>query len=167
MQDRRGAYCYDHPRPALTVDAVVLRTAGEVPGRHQEILLIQRRNHPFAGEWALPGGFVDQGESPEEAARRELYEETGLSADKLTQIGAFGDPGRDPRGWVVSVAYFVRLGNAAGVAVAGDDASRAQWWPANRLPSLAFDHAKIVEMALRLAMAEESVVGQDPTEPFT
>jgi len=166
MQDTHAAYCYDHARPELTVDAVVLRTAGEVPGRHQEILLIQRGNHPFAGQWALPGGFVDLGESPEEAARRELYEETGLSAGRFTQVGVFGDPGRDPRGWVVSVAYFVRLEHAGSVAVAGDDASRVQWWPANRLPPLAFDHAKIVEMALMRTGAEESAVDQDLAEPF-
>jgi 8-oxo-dGTP diphosphatase len=166
MRDRRGAYCYDTPRPALTADAVVLRAVDGVAEEHQEILLIQRGHHPFAGQWALPGGFVDRGESPEEAARRELYEETGLSGGKLTQVGAFGDPGRDPRGWVVSVAYVVRLGNAGTVVVAGDDAARAQWWPANRLPPLAFDHARIVEMALRLTETGASAVNQGPAELF-
>ena len=166
MHDRRAAYCYDHPRPALTADAVVLRNARETPGRQLEILLIQRGSHPFGGQWALPGGFVDRGESPEEAARRELHEETGLSADKFTQVGAFGDPGRDPRGWVVSVAYIVKLENAGSVAVAGDDASRVQWWPVNRLPPLAFDHAKIVAMALGLATTAAGAVDQDLAEPF-
>jgi len=166
MRDRRAVCCYDHPRPALTADTVVLRTAEGVAERPQEILLIQRGNQPFAGQWALPGGFVDRGESPEEAARRELYEETRLSVGKLTQVGAFGDPGRDPRGWVVSVAYVVRLENADNVAVAGDDASRVQWWPANRLPSLAFDHTKIVEMALRLATIEASAVYRGPADPL-
>jgi 8-oxo-dGTP diphosphatase len=166
MRDRRTAFCYDHPRPALTADAVVLRSAGGVADRNLEILLIQRGNHPFAGHWALPGGFVDRGESPEEAARRELCEETGLSAGELTQVGAFGDPGRDPRGWVVSVAYVVRLKTTSNVAVAGDDASKVRWWPANRLPPLAFDHARIVEMALRLAASEASTFDQAPAEPL-
>ena len=166
MQDKRAAHCYDDPRPALTADTVVLRTAGNVPERRQEILLIQRGNHPLAGQWALPGGFVDRGESPEEAARRELYEETGVSAGKFTQVGAFGHPGRDPRGWVVSVAYVVRLETNGNVAVAGDDASSVQWWPVNRLPQLAFDHAQIVEMALRLAATLAfDVDGEGPPEP--
>ncbi len=109
---------------------------------------------------------MDRGESPEEAARRELYEETGLSAGKLTKVGAFGDPGRDPRGWVVSVAYVVRLEKAGSAIVAGDDASGVQWWPASRLPPLAFDHAKIVEVALRLAATEPGAVDQDLAELF-
>ena len=166
MQTRRAAHCYDYHRPALTADAVVLRTAGAAPGRHLEILLIQRGHHPFFGQWALPGGFVDRGESPEEAARRELHEETGLSADKFTQVGAFGDPGRDPRGWVVSVAYVVKLENVSSVAVAGDDASGVQWWPADCLPRLAFDHARIVEKALTLVTAEADAVDQELAEPF-
>lgn len=109
---------------------------------------------------------MDLGESPEEAARRELYEETGLSAGKFTQVGVFGEAGRDPRGWVVSVAYAVRLECGDGEAVAGDDASKVQWWPVSHLPALAFDHAKIVEMALSRIRTEESAVNQEPTEPF-
>lgn len=154
MPDSDGAYCYSHPRPALTADAVVLRTReSSVQTQRREVLLIQRGRPPFVGHWALPGGFVNQGEFPKEAARRELYEETGLLAEALTQVGAFGDPGRDPRGWVVSIAYIVKPREAGYEAIAGDDAADAQWWPVDQLPPLAFDHAEIVAAALRIAVS--------------
>ncbi len=91
-------YTYPHPRPALTVDIVLIKEERDRP----EILLIQRNHPPFAGHWALPGGFVDEDEPLETAARRELFEETGLESPELRQLGAFGDPGRDPRGWTVT-----------------------------------------------------------------
>ena len=92
-------YTYDYPRPAVTVD-VVLVTREPRP----RVLLIRRKHDPFAGTWALPGGFVDPAETLAAAAGRELREETGVAAADLEQLGAFGDPGRDPRGWTVSVA---------------------------------------------------------------
>jgi 8-oxo-dGTP diphosphatase len=97
-----GSYTYAWPRPALTVDAVLV--ADVVP---PQLLLIQRKQDPHAGSWALPGGFVDEGETLDAAAGRELQEETSVDPAKvkLTQIGTFGDPGRDPRGWNVCVAY--------------------------------------------------------------
>lgn len=132
------AYSYKYPRPALSADCVVVRGG--------KVLLIRRKNPPFMGRWALPGGFVEPGETLAEAARRELREETGLRALSLRQVEAFGDPGRDPRGWVVSVAFFIR---AAGELKAGDDAADAAWFDAAKPPPLAFDHKKVLAAALR------------------
>ncbi len=133
----------DYPRPMLTVDTVVL-TRELTPS----ILLIQRANPPFAGDWALPGGFVDEGETVAEAAPRELGEETGLRVGPLEMLGVYDTPGRDPRGWTVSVVYLARI--PARVEVKGaDDASDACWFAVDRLPELAFDHAAIVANALR------------------
>jgi 8-oxo-dGTP diphosphatase len=131
-----------YPRPMLTVDVAVL-SAGEAP----RVLLIQRGNPPFAGSWALPGGFVEKGEQVIDAAPRELAEETGLHVDALELLGVYDTPGRDPRGWTVSVVYLARVQSEADVAGA-DDASDARWFAADVLPELAFDHALIVADAL-------------------
>ena len=100
----KKTYTYNYPRPSVTVDLVLVSRS--LPAR---VLLIQRRDDPFAGDWALPGGFIEMHETLEESARRELLEETGLSIGKLTPIGVYGDPGRDPRGRTISVAYLVKL----------------------------------------------------------
>lgn len=137
---------YEYPRPGLTVDVVALR---EVEGR-RELLLVRRGAEPFQGRWALPGGFVDEMERLEHAARRELVEETGLvTREPMRQVGAFGDPGRDPRGWTVGIAFLLELpaGHATDVA-GGDDAAEAAWHPLDGLPGLAFDHDLIVRTAL-------------------
>src|SRR5438132_11667994 len=97
---RKQPYCYEYPRPAVTVDVVIV-TREKKP----RVLLIRRKHEPFAGMWAIPGGFVDMDESLEAAARRELLEETGVRMNKLTQLHAFGDPGRDPRGRNISITY--------------------------------------------------------------
>ena len=133
---------YDYPRPAVTVD-VALVTREPRP----RVLLIRRKHDPFAGTWALPGGFVDEGETLAAAARRELREETGVTDVDLEQLAAFGDPGRDPRGWTVSVAFLARV--AAGTpAAAADDAAAVGWHPLDHPPQpLAFDHAKILARA--------------------
>jgi 8-oxo-dGTP diphosphatase len=133
----------DYPRPMLTVDTVVL-TLEETPS----ILLIQRGNPPFAGDWALPGGFVDEGETVVEAAPRELAEETGLRVGPLEMLGVYDTPGRDPRGWTVSVVYLARIPARVEVK-GGDDASDARWFAVDELPELAFDHAVIVADALK------------------
>jgi 8-oxo-dGTP diphosphatase len=138
-------YTYEHPRPALTVDLVIF--AG-LAGRRQ-ILLIRRSREPFAGKWALPGGFVEMDESLEAAAKRELEEETGLRGVPVEQLRAFGDPGRDPRGRTISVAYYALLpAGAATTTKAGSDAGQARWFPTSDLPELAFDHAEIIAHAL-------------------
>jgi 8-oxo-dGTP diphosphatase len=129
-------------RPMLTVDVVVL---SEAPPR--SLLLVQRGYPPFAGEWALPGGFVEERERVLDAAPRELAEETGLRAGTLRLLGVYDTPGRDPRGWTVSVVYCATL--SAQEAVSGaDDARDARWFPIDGLPKLAFDHAAIVDDAL-------------------
>ncbi len=137
-------YCYDYPRPALTVDIVLFhRTADGV-----EVLLIKRARDPFKDLWAFPGGFVDEDESLEDAAARELREETTLVGVHLEQIGAFGDPGRDPRGHTVSVVFSAVLDDRL-QAAAADDAADAGWHSALAPPELAFDHQKILNIALK------------------
>jgi 8-oxo-dGTP diphosphatase len=138
------SYCYDHPRPALTVDILLFHRSGN----RVEVLLIKRAREPFKGLWAFPGGFVDKDESLDDAAARELLEETGLSGIHLEQIGAFGDPGRDPRGHTVSVAFAATLDHRIR-ARAADDASDAAWHAARHPPELAFDHKKILSFALK------------------
>jgi len=112
------------------------------------VLLIKRGREPFKGLWAFPGGFVDEHESLDNAAARELQEETGLRGIKLQQIGAFGDPGRDPRGHTVSIVFAAVLDEPRD-ARAADDASDAKWHSARHPPKLAFDHNKILKLALK------------------
>jgi len=146
-----------HARPSVTVDVVVLATAGQ----QRNVLLVKRRNPPFAGCWALPGGFVEPDEPLEAAARRELAEETGVVPAHLEQLYTFGDPGRDPRGWTISVAYLALLteeDTPAGQLRAGSDAQSVSWFPLDHLPPLAFDHARILAHALtRLIAASQPV----------
>jgi 8-oxo-dGTP diphosphatase len=137
-----------HERPAVTVDVVVV--AGEEGRAH--VLLIRRKRPPFAGCWALPGGFVAPHEPLEAAARRELQEETGLEALPLEQLSAFGDPGRDPRGWTISIAFLahVRAEEAhAWQPRAGSDAEAVGWFALDDPPPLAFDHGDILAHAIR------------------
>ncbi len=137
-------FTYDHPRPALTVDCVVFGFDGSVG---LQILLIRRGIEPFRGTWALPGGFVHMDEDLEGAARRELQEETGLRDVYLEQLYTFGEPGRDPRGRVVSVAYFALVRPDRHPAKGDTDASDAAWHPLDDLPALAFDHPRIIDTA--------------------
>jgi 8-oxo-dGTP diphosphatase len=132
--------------PALTTDAVVLDAEGRV-------LLIRRKNPPFQGAYALPGGFVDVGETVEAACRRELMEETGIEAGKLTLIGVYSQPERDPRGHTCSVAFLTRV--KKGEPKAGDDAAAAEWVADWRRLKLAFDHAQILSDAERLAASPQ------------
>lgn len=136
----------DYDRPGVTGDTVVVRA---IDGRH-EVLLVRRGRRPFEGMWALPGGFLDPFEPPEDAARRELFEETGLDyVGPLVPLGGFGKRGRDPRGWTVAVAYLALLEDPSVEVVGSDDAEEAAWWPLDALPELAFDHEEIVEAAQR------------------
>jgi 8-oxo-dGTP diphosphatase len=136
-----------YPRPMLTVDIVVL-TDAQMP----EVLLIQRGNPPFRGRWALPGGFVEESEPVAQAALRELAEETGLRASDLRLLGVYDTPGRDPRGWTVSVVYLAQIAERVDVAGA-DDASDARWFACDALPELAFDHPIVLADALRTVRA--------------
>ena len=139
-------HTYEHPRPALTIDIVIFSLhTGSL-----QVLLIRRGGEPFAGDWALPGGFVDIDESLEDAAARELEEETGIANAYLEQLYTYGDPERDPRGRVVSVAYFALAPSGAKLrAAGGSDAALACWFPLAETPPLAFDHADILAYAVR------------------
>ena len=139
-------HTYEYPRPALTVDVVIFTLRDS----KLNVLLIKRGNEPYQGMWALPGGFVKMEESLEGAACREMEEETGLRDAYLEQLYTYGDPDRDPRGRVVSVAYFALIPADAPVREdGGSDASKAEWRPLDQLPPLAFDHEEIVTYALR------------------
>lgn len=132
--------------PKLTADVVALAAAPA------SVLLIRRRNPPFEGCWALPGGFVDERERACHAAARELAEETGIAAVQMRLLGVYDAPDRDPRGWTVSVAYVACLeGQVA--AAGGDDAVDARWWGLAELPPLAFDHAEVVADAVAMVSA--------------
>ncbi len=137
------AYTYEYPRPALTVDCVVFGVDDE----DLKVLLIQRDRDPFAGRWALPGGFVDIDETLDAAARRELEEETGLRIRDLEQLYTFGAVDRDPRGRTVTVAYFGLVRLSDHLVQAASDARAAGWWPVRQPPRLAFDHAQILRRA--------------------
>lgn len=125
----------------VTVDVLVINKKTE------EILLIKRLNEPFKDCWALPGGFVDENEDLEQAARRELFEETNIETDEMTQIGTFGKPYRDPRGHMISVAYQTNLIESQKVK-AKDDAKEVKWFSIKDLPELAFDHLEIINSIL-------------------
>lgn len=139
------AFTYDYPRPSLTVDCVIF-----AKDAHSEwnVLLIQRAHEPFAGKWAFPGGFVDEKESAEEAALRELKEETGVENLSFQQLHTFSKPGRDPRGWVVSVAFVTRIEMNGLKFQAADDASAADWVKVSEITEMAFDHIDILKRAV-------------------
>lgn len=137
-------HAYEYPRPALTVDCVVFGfDEGDL-----KVLLVQRDLEPFAGRWALPGGFVRVEESLEDAARRELSEETGLRGVFLEQLYTFGRPDRDPRERVVSVAFYALVSLAEHPPHAATDAREAAWFSVDDAPDLAFDHEDILQTAL-------------------
>jgi 8-oxo-dGTP diphosphatase len=169
-------FTYEHPRPAVTVDVALFT----IRAAQLAVLLIKRGKAPFRGSWALPGGFVDLSESLEHAAARELHEETGLTGVRLEQLGAFGEPGRDPRGHTVSVAYMAFAVSAArplrGKLRAGDDAAAAEWHSVAALAldperarggiKLAFDHASILSHGLARLRQEVSRLGPDTPLDF-
>lgn len=139
------SHTYEYPRPALTVDCVVFGLDDE----DLKVLLIQRALEPFAGKWALPGGFVRMEESLDDAARRELQEEAGIRPSHLEQLYTFGEPKRDPRGRVVTVAYFALVKLNEHQVHASTDAREAAWFSVWDTPKLAFDHAEILSVALQ------------------
>lgn len=173
----KGVYQYEYPRPSVTTDCVVF---GYDVKEGLSVLLVERGQEPFAGQWAFPGGFLQMDETAEACALRELQEETGLSihtpememteeeyldeeflewktltdaplvssrrSDFLTQLGCFSDIDRDPRGRVISIAYYALV--VKGEVKGNDDASSAQWFPLREIPSLAFDHERILRVAL-------------------
>jgi len=180
------AYTYPYPRPSVTCDVVAFTMHAD----DLRVLLIQRKEAPFKGLWALPGGFVNENEPLERAALRELSEETGMSGVRIEQLGAFGDPGRDPRGHTITIAWLTFLHTEGSVA-AGDDASAAEWHSFRSLDlrdvaatssmppppkrggkragikaagpiRLAFDHAKILTKAYRRLLRHLDDPVRDP-----
>ena len=131
-------------RPAFTCDAVILC---KEHGRWL-VLLIRRARPPFAGSWALPGGFLEENEDLEQCARRELLEETGIAVPALEQLKTYGKPGRDPRGRTISTAFLAIVAGPAPIPDGSDDAESAAWHPAEEPPELAFDHHEILADAL-------------------
>lgn len=143
--DKKGKYTYDWPRPMVSVDVAVFTFSEDKAG----LLLINRKNEPFKGRWALPGGFVEIDEELEDAAARELAEETGLKGVPLEQLHTFGDVGRDPRGRQITIVFMGIAKSGQDKIKAGDDAAEAQWFDIEKLPKdLAFDHNKIVKFAI-------------------
>ncbi|MBI3360503.1 MAG: NUDIX hydrolase [Chloroflexi bacterium] len=133
-------------RPTMSVDVAIL----SLRENDLQVLLVRRGAAPFKGKWAIPGGFVKPDETLQAAAVRELEEETGVRDVYVEQLYTFGDPGRDPRGRVITVAYFALVpAHAAREPRGGDDAAETRWWSMYQLPDLAFDHAEILEYALQ------------------
>ena len=136
------AYTYKYPRPAVTADCIVITKEAE-----PKVLLIQRGDQPFKGGWAFPGGFLNMDETTEQCAIRELKEETGLEVDKVKEIGTYSKVDRDPRGRTITVAYLAMV-DAPLEVMGQDDAAKAQWFPIDALPELAFDHDEIMRDAM-------------------
>ncbi|MDP3882345.1 MAG: NUDIX domain-containing protein [Nanoarchaeota archaeon] len=134
-----------YPKPSVTVDIVIFT----IKDNELRVLLVKRDIEPFKNKWAIPGGFVRIDESLEQAAKRELQEETGLRDVYLEQLYSFGDPKRDPRGRVITVTYMALVNSDNLEIKASTDVSEARWFPAKKLPSLAFDHAHIFQYALK------------------
>lgn len=151
----KGRYVYEWPRPMVTADAAIFAF---IDGK-THLLLIQRKIDPYKGRWALPGGFVELDEDLPDAAARELAEETGVRNIPLEQLGAFGRPGRDPRGRTITVAYLGVVEKDWDRIHAADDAERAQWFDIASLPSMAFDHDEIARCAIERLNTRS---GRDP-----
>ncbi len=145
-------FSYKYPHPAVTADCIVF--AGKAPDL--QVLLIERRHDPSQGCWAFPGGFMNINETADDAARRELREETGLEVGEMIQVGAFTQVDRDPRERVITIAYYTLLPNTTEVSGA-DDALQARWFSLAALPPLAFDHAEILQQALKLLETHHAI----------
>ncbi len=143
-------FTYEYPHPAVAVDIVIYTIRDD----ELKLLLIKRGGKPYKGKWALPGGFVQLDEDLEEAARRELQEETGVSGVYLEQLYTFGAPQRDPRERVITVAYYALIPSERIEIRAASDAEAVGWFATDELPMLAFDHDEI------LAMAHERLVAK-------
>ncbi len=141
------AHHYDaskYERPSVTVDVVMMT----LRQRDLQVLLVKRRSWPYEGMWAIPGGFVNINESLEDAANRELQEETSVQDVYLEQLYTFGDPNRDPRTRVITVVYFALIDGQQLSVKAADDAADVGWFSVYQLPPLAFDHEKIIQYTL-------------------
>jgi 8-oxo-dGTP diphosphatase len=159
-------YTYRYPHPAVTTDIVIFRIQDD----DLKVLLIKRALPPHKNEWALPGGFIKLEESLEEGARRELEEETGVTGVHLEQLYTFGEPERDPRERVITVAYFALIRANELEMKAGSDAREVGWFKLRELPDLAFDHKRILKMAherLIVRLDYSSIAFQFMAKEFT
>ena len=147
----KSKFTYDYARPAMTADIAVLRLA-TIP----EILLIQRKDSPFRDMWALPGGFMEMNETLEEAARRELEEETGIKAGELIRFDTYDRPDRDPRGRTITQVFILLWQEEMGLPEANSDAKDFKWFELNVLPDLAFDHDVIIRDVIEMMKNGES-----------
>jgi 8-oxo-dGTP diphosphatase len=136
-------YIYDYPRPAVTADIIIIKKSKD----QQFVLLIERKHPPFEGMWALPGGFLDMDETLEEAALRELQEETGITGVELKQFHTFSNINRDPRHRTITTVFIGFTDDTVSIE-AGDDAAKAQWFALDNIPPLAFDHAEVMKLFL-------------------
>jgi len=142
---------YEYPRPGYTADSIIFG----YDGTELKVLLIKRGDNPFKDRWAIPGGFCNEGETSRQAAKRELMEETGVVHGYMEQLGTYDTPGRDPRGWTATVAYFALVNLTHYNPKGADDAKEAKWFSINKLPSaLAFDHAIILRDAIQRLRAK-------------
>jgi 8-oxo-dGTP diphosphatase len=160
------AYSYEYPHPAVTTDIVIFTIRQD----ELKILLIKRALPPYQAMWALPGGFVNLEESLEEGARRELAEETGIRDVYLEQLYTFGEPDRDPRERVITVAYYALVPSDEIDIQAGSDAEGVCWFGMQELPELAFDHPTILDMAyerLRAKLDYSTIAFQFMPRTFT
>lgn len=142
MNTQNGPYIYKYPHPSVTTDCVIFG----FDGLQLRVLLIERKNDPYKGYWAFPGGFLNEDESAETGALRELEEETGMKSAYIKQFHTFSSPNRDPRERVLTIAFYA-LVNIVEVT-ANDDAANARWFALDEVPSLAFDHDTILNMAI-------------------
>lgn len=148
-------------RPAVACDAVIFAQKK----KDLMVLLVKRGNAPYKGMWALPGGFMEWGESCEEAVAREIHEETGLKGLEFEQLGAFSTPGRDPRGTVVSIVFTARAAAKNTRVKGGDDAAEAKWFALIECPRLAFDHGLVLRAALSRLIATRPPVKRRTAGP--
>ena len=138
------SFTYNYPRPAVTTDTLVFRDGEQCI----EVLLVKRKKEPYKDYWALPGGFLEIEETPEEGAMRELREETGLKVDLLKEVGTFGEIDRDPRGRTITIAFYTFVRRNSDQLRARTDATAVKWASIKNLPEMAFDHREILEEGL-------------------
>ena len=140
---------------SVTTDCVIFCKTGN----DRKVLLVLRKSDPYKGKWALPGGFLEEEETLEAGAKRELQEETGLKINNLKQLTAFGTPGRDPRGRTISIPFIGEVASEEKVKGA-DDATDARWFSLDNLPDLAFDHAEILQLAHEKILFRKKLIKQ-------
>jgi 8-oxo-dGTP diphosphatase len=152
MERRKKRWCYEWPRPGVTVDIGLFTVSGALSDLRLQVLLVERDEKPWRGQWGLPGGFVRLHEDLDAAARRELEEEAGIQDAVIEQVQAVGTPGRDTRGHIITVVYVGLTEGGRHQLRARGDARAARWWDVagpEPLPTLAFDHGHLLDLALR------------------